>query len=217
LKVVCISDTHMAEPELPDGDILIHSGDALLAGRQAEWSKFVMWMSRLRRKFKHVFYVPGNHDAYVQQFPEQCKGDLLFHGVRLLIDQAIDFAEFSIYGTPWVGHINGRWAFEAPRSGSEDFLLRHFSGIRFSEKAKIKILVTHSPCHEILDNDFRHFGSQSLLTRVLEVKPDLHVFGHVHESYGTKEIEGIQFVNASIMSIEYEPSNAPITIELAGD
>ncbi len=175
-----------------------------------------MWMSKLRRKFKHVFYVPGNHDAYVQQCPEQCKGDLLFHGIRLLIDQAIDFAGFSIYGTPWVGHINGRWAFEAPRSGSEDFLQRHFSGIRFAETAKIKILVTHSPCHDILDNELRHFGSPILLNRVLEVKPDLHVFGHVHESYGMKELEGIQFVNASIMNIEYEPSNAPITIELAG-
>jgi Icc-related predicted phosphoesterase len=214
LRVVCISDTHMAEAELPEGDILIHSGDALLSGTAAEWSRFVMWLARVRKQFKHVFYVPGNHDAYVQQCPEICRSDLSFHGVCLLIDQSIEFAEFSIYGSPWVGHINGSWAFEAPKGGSEDFLSRHFSGIRFAANVKTKILVTHSPCHQILDNESRHFGSSVLLTRVLELKPDLHVFGHVHESYGTKVFQGVQFVNASIMSRDYKPLNAPIIVDI---
>lgn len=37
----------------------------------------------------------------------------------------------------------------------------------------------------------------SLFDRVFEVRPRLHVFGHIHEAAGITETAGITFLNAS--------------------
>lgn len=46
--------------------------------------------------------------------------------------------------------------------------------------------MTHCPPRSHLDVD--GFGDDFLLEEVLRVKPTLHVFGHVHEGYGSEMI-----------------------------
>merc|ERR1711936_557948 len=55
IRLVCISDTHcqaetMLEP-VPDGDILIHSGDFTNYGRKEEVVKFNNWLGTLPHRF----------------------------------------------------------------------------------------------------------------------------------------------------------------------
>ena len=89
----------------------------------------------------------------------------------------------------------------------------------------IDILITHSPPYGILDEvdsqehcTSYHVGSRSLLKRVCEIKPKLHVFGHVHEGYGDIIAEWTNtptaFVNASHVNEYYEPVNKPIRVIL---
>jgi len=61
-KIVCLSDTHNYNEEIavPDGDILIHAGDATLRGTIPEIEAFLAWFSRLPHK--HKVFVAGNHD-----------------------------------------------------------------------------------------------------------------------------------------------------------
>lgn len=50
--------------------------------------------------------------------------------------------------------------------------------------SNIDILMTHMPPKHILDktSSGKHWGSSSLREKVLkEIKPKVHVFGHVHE------------------------------------
>jgi len=56
-------------------------------------------------------------------------------------------------------------------------------------------------------------GCLALYNKVLQIKPKLHVFGHIHEGYGVKEHEGITFVNASSATIGYSLTNKPIEIK----
>ena len=42
----------------------------------------------------------------------------------------------------------------------------------------------------------------------------LNVFGHIHEAYGVEEVAGIKYVNASICTLQYQPTNAPIVVEI---
>ena len=69
--------------------------------------------------------------------------------------------------------------------------------------------------------------SDSLSLRLpYSVKPKLHVFGHIHGSYGVQmsdklSIDGLEgtvkrtiYVNASIMNEDYDPVNKPIRIQL---
>jgi Icc-related predicted phosphoesterase len=42
----------------------------------------------------------------------------------------------------------------------------------------------------------------------------LHVFGHIHEGYGTATRGGVQYVNAAICDRSYRPVNAPVVVDL---
>jgi len=221
MKIVCISDTHLSEPELPEGDILIHAGDALCNGALMEWNQFVGYLGKVAPQFKKVIYVPGNHDWWAFDFQELAKEELSSLRVRLLVDEQfdcmIDGVHVMIYGTPWVPFINGQWAFESPDNDFE-FLRRKFEHIGFESTSEvseaIKILVSHAPPYQILDKGRVHYGSTELLERVRQVQPALHVFGHIHEAHGVSELSGTKFVNAAIMDETYKPTNPPIVIEL---
>jgi Icc-related predicted phosphoesterase len=55
-----------------------------------------------------------------------------------------------------------------------------------------------------------------LLRHQLEnrLKPLLHVFGHIHGAYGAVYNRETLYVNASICTERYEPSNKPIIVDL---
>ena len=62
MKCVAISDTHNRHKKLklPDGDVLIHCGDATGLGSLNEFVEFNRWMSEQPHKYK--IFVAGNHD-----------------------------------------------------------------------------------------------------------------------------------------------------------
>lgn len=74
--------------------------------------------------------------------------------------------------------------------------------------------MTHGPPYGILDKTEEGLlvGCEELLAAVRRVQPKVHIFGHIHEGYGTLRREGTLFVNASIMTERYEPLNKPITV-----
>ena len=55
-------------------------------------------------------------------------------------------------------------------------------------------------------------GCADLLEIVKKIKPRVHAFGHIHEGYGLKEIEGTQFINACNLDVKYRVKNDPINI-----
>ncbi|RXW15685.1 hypothetical protein EST38_g10167 [Candolleomyces aberdarensis] len=59
-RFVCISDTHCKTFEVPDGDVLLHSGDLTKVGRTVEMKKTMEWIYGLPHKVKIV--IAGNHD-----------------------------------------------------------------------------------------------------------------------------------------------------------
>jgi len=63
----------------------------------------------------------------------------------------------------------------------------------------LDFLVTHMPPHQILDRYLtKNLGCPYLRDTVLDrFKPRVHMFGHVHESRGKKNIDGVQFINAA--------------------
>jgi hypothetical protein len=53
-----------------------------------------------------------------------------------------------------------------------------------------------------------------LIDKVLEIKPKVHAFGHVHGGYGQREYKGIKFFNASLLDEAYRVRNAPHIADL---
>ena len=64
MRIVCISDTHLVHRDgdfpIPDGDLLIHAGDATYHGTQEEIREFNAWFAALPHANK--IFVAGNHD-----------------------------------------------------------------------------------------------------------------------------------------------------------
>lgn len=75
IKVVCISDTHNQQLELPDGDLLIHAGDLSAQGTLAELQAQLDWLNSLPHRHKVV--IGGNHDRLLDpKFEEKFPGVL---------------------------------------------------------------------------------------------------------------------------------------------
>lgn len=77
-----------------------------------------------------------------------------------------------------------------------------------------KVLITHSPAYGILDfDDSINYGSKEILARINDVRPTLHLFGHIHAQHGITNESGITFSNGAIMNTDYTNLNAPNLLE----
>ena len=95
----------------------------------------------------------------------------------------------------------------------KDYMVLHTAIV-----ADVDILITHGPALGILDQNMAgiYCGSNSLKNRVQELQNlKLHIFGHIHESRGTKIQNNKLFVNAAICGIPYtDVIYNPITVEI---
>lgn len=219
MKIVCLSDTHTmgAQIQVPDGDVLVHSGDHTMNGRRAQIEKAMRWLSGLPHRHKVI--IAGNHDFLFQEKKVIQRWLKRYHkNVHYLEDSWIEIDGVRFYGTPWQPWFHN-WAFNLPHPS--DPLARVTAKNVFDQiPAGTDVLLTHSPPFSILDRTLQENdwddrkGSEELLYRVAQVRPKLHVFGHIHESYGQLQKYGIHFVNASICTRKYEPINTPIVVEI---
>ena len=213
-KIVCLSDTHNSNSQIdvPDGDILIHSGDATITGTVEEIKRFNEWFSALPHK--HKIFVAGNHDWLFERNNELAR-TLLNTKIIYLQDLACEIEGLKIYGSPWQPRFFD-WAFNLMR-GAE--LAEKWSLI----PNDIDILITHGPPNGILDAVEQSWGTDytgcvELRKRVEKIarlgKLKLHVFGHIHRGYGVAEDFGVRFVNASNCDEAYKPVNPPVVVDL---
>lgn len=205
MKIVAISDTHMRQPKLPEGDVLVHSGDATFHGSIEEVSKFGAWWNKL--EYKHKIFIPGNHDWLFQRSEHLARQ--MIESI-VLIDQAVEIDGIKFYGSPWQPWFYD-WAFNLERG----------------EEIKAKwdlipdgtdVLVTHGPPNGFLDYvpSGGNVGCKDLLDAVCRVRPKYHIFGHIHYSRGEKywEHTGTTFMNAAICDEAYMASNTPIVFDI---
>ena len=201
-RIVCISDTHSQTdnedfPAIPDGDILIHSGDFTNHGTHEDIQKFNAWLGTLPHQHKVV--IAGNHDktfdaTFENNNEESAKEvqDMLTNATYLQ-DTLIELNNLKIFGSPWV-----------PRHGHWGFLLNESQRLeKWSEiPEEIDVLITHGPPHGIGDLTDRdvHMGCKHLLAKVKEVKPKLHVYGHIHEAAGIRTDGATIFANAGTVA-----------------
>jgi len=221
-KIVCISDTHcqLDEIEVPEGDILIHAGDALSRGTYSEFSEFIKRFSALPHKYK--VYVPGNHDRVTELNEELIRDDCTALGVRYINNESLEILGIKFYGSGITPRFHD-WAWNrdsgdggtsyGPNNINYDPIKPYWDAI----PDEVDVLITHGPVKGILDvsvYDGRQCGCYYLLQRVMDIKPKYHVFGHIHNWGGmTEVVEGVTFINASVCNEAYDPTNEIVTID----
>lgn len=217
--IVCISDTHNRQPDLPPGDLLIHSGDLTENGSFDEIQTQLTWLSP--QPYQHIVVVPGNHDVlldeeFLDKYPERRYGqtktrhDLDWGDIHYLQDSSLTLnftidqdphqnessnprsKQLTIYGSPWTPQYTIS-AFQYPQD--EDIWTRKIP-------SNSDIVITHGPPRLHLDTPgLRHVGCPYLAQEIFRVRPRLHVFGHIHASYGRESLilDGVRLAHDEIM------------------
>lgn len=226
VRIVHISDTHLRHDQyvldqnIPDGDILVHSGDFSKFSFSRHFHKeedYLKEINELNKFFdslphKYKIFVAGNHETnFPNHRPEQTAR--LLTSCIYLQDSLITIKGIRFYGSPWNGLRHNSFArgFSSPYSN----LLRYWRKI----PDETDILITHNPPLHIFDlgsnkhvfnvavycnqcneyhKEYRHFGCPDLRNEILNrIRPKVHLFGHAHEPNGTCWQDGILFSNAA--------------------
>lgn len=213
LKIVAFSDTHSHHRKIsiPDGDILICAGDITYQGELPIIEDFCKWMASFSHKYKILIF--GNHEVgiengYKRSIALKMVAD---NDITYLEDSGIEIEGLKFWGSP-ITKFFYNWEWNRHPGPN---IKKHWDKI----PDDTNILITHGPPYGILDVNAsgEHCGCYDLLERVWELKQlRLMAFGHIHKNKDEipVEIEGVKFVNASILDERYKIHNDPVIIDL---
>lgn len=197
MRILHLSDTHGVHQhliKLPEADIIVHSGDFTMTGTESEAIDFIKWLSHL--PYAHKIFICGNHD--------ECLYGAIIEGldanVQYLNNSRIEINGIKFYGVPM-------------------FLNDCITGRQFQNYTNIptdtNVVITHEPPCGILDEtDKTNFGSEKLLQRIKNIKPNAHLFGHIHRHHGMQKIGSTIFSNGAIMNDNYTQLQIPNIIDI---
>jgi len=221
MKITFISDTHAKHNQvtssLPGGDVLIHAGDISNKGYRTEIQDFIKWFSTIEN-YTHKIFIAGNHDfscqdevSVVQELLRLNPGsEYLYDDMFLIGDESADYDDMvKVWGSPWQPEFYN-WAFNLPRQGAE---LKEVWNMIPSD---VDILITHGPPYGHLDYvtySKQNVGCELLRDRIDLIKPKIHVFGHIHSSYGYKFDGTTHFFNAAVLDERYNFTQKPLSVE----
>jgi|LakMenEpi03Aug12_release.lakeMendotaPanAssembly.Ray.scaffolds.fasta_scaffold345354_2 Icc-related predicted phosphoesterase len=218
MKITFISDTHnkhnLITEDLPGGDLLIHAGDISSMGYEHEITNFCKWLDNINN-YKTKVFISGNHDWGFQDSPTDSLRIINTHkSINYLQDDLLMVGEnyedmVKIWGSPWQPEFYN-WAFNLPRNGDE------LKGKWGMIPMNTDILVTHGPAWGFVDTikgTTTHLGCELLTERIKEIKPKIHVCGHIHSGHGYVFDGNTHFINAAVLGERYTYENKPITVE----
>lgn len=194
---------------MPEGDVLVHSGDLTYRGTVTEISNELFKLARLSEKFRYTLLISGNHDWLGEYNPSLMAQLCKDNGITYLDDSGICIDGVNFYGSPYQPEFC-EWAFNLPR------------GEKLKQKWALipddtHVLITHGPPAGILDKTpyGEAVGCEDLYRRTKELTNlKLHVFGHIHDGYGQLILGETTFVNASTCTEQYKPTNKPIVVTI---
>ena len=181
MKILHISDTHGKHQilkDLPNADVIVHTGDITEDGTEEEVKDFIEWFSGL--SYAHKIFIASNHDdclygANIEGLPDN---------VHYLCNDGITIDGIKFYGVPMF---------------LQDDLDGNFPELFGRIPADTDVLLTHQPPLGILDEqDGINYGDYTLFKRVMDVWPKCHLFGHLHHTEKTQEVfRRVRFSNAA--------------------
>ena len=212
-----ISDTHgyHRDPhlELPDGDLLIHAGDLTMDGDMGVLYDVNEWFGELGKQFNDIVVIGGNHDRTLGK-PDMIAYKLFTNAIYLQ-NSSVRIDDKLIWGCP-----DTPWNFPSLANYFAFGKTRDKMGFKGMPK-DVDILVTHCPpfgygdkLAEHSSDPNVHIGDKKLLSLVQKYKPELNVFGHIHEGYGVYEEKYTTFINASVVNEYYNLINDPVVMYL---
>jgi Icc-related predicted phosphoesterase len=172
-------------------------GDFTSFGREGHVEDFNDWLGTLKYKYKTVV-VAGNHENNLKNLPKRLSNAIFLDQSEVIV------CGYKIYGT--------KFFWKSPGGNPYYDMIPNDTNI----------LITHQPPEHYFDGAY---GCPTLLKRVQQIKPKLHLFGHIHmqgrkRGFGTKEdnLEGTEFINAAMCAEKDKIcEDGVMIVELDGD
>lgn len=203
------SDTHNKHKELtvPDNiDIAICAGDMGTYKdpymNLKDLNEGLEWFESLDIDTK--IYSPGNHDTALDY---HLLHSSQYKWLDIVIHETIEVDGIKIFCSPYTPEFFN-WAYNK----NDKQLKELWEDI----PNNTDILVTHGPPYMILDKCQYGYraGCKSLAKKVKEIKPKIHVFGHIHEDGGKMEkIDETYYYNAAVLDLDYYYNNNGFVIK----
>lgn len=212
MKICAISDMHDHAIELPKCNILAIAGDISMSGGPVWFQeKFIPYLMDQKNKYDICLLVFGNHDDGIYMNDKWKDMEMnIPKNIKVLNNASFKYNELKFYGSPNCKYIPGFL-----NTFNEETL----KDIYLNMTDDIDVLITHSPPYGIGDtpiDDCYHLGSASLLEKVRQIKPKIHIFGHVHTGKKYVKENGTDFFNVSILDEDYNLAYQPTIINIAG-
>ena len=185
VRIVHMSDTfnHLKPNNknkfLPDGNILVHSGNFTLHGTEAEFTNFDNWLASVSNIYFYRIVCLGHRDVRRFGIEWDVLKELLPHATHVLCNEEATILGIKFYSVPWHWAYNFNYTLKptAPRDASSRF-----------EKIPegVDVLITHGPAYSRLDRTIEgdNWGSKELLNAIKSIKPLVHLHGHLSEGRG---------------------------------
>lgn len=227
IKCMHISDTHEANiadiviTDLKDKakekegiDILFISGDMTYRGAYKKLKKVREQLTDLIQYgyVSDVAVTPGNHELSFQRadgYDNPVLARSCFQGnanIHLFLHEAKEIQGIKIFGSPWTPEFHN-WAY--------NYFWYEAENLWNQIPNNTQVLMTHGPPEFIMDEvheymKVKYCGCPVLAKKIVNT-PSIkyHLFGHIHEGYGTVEKQGTTYMNSSIMDGNYKPTNKP--------
>lgn len=223
VRFCCVSDMHNVHRQLAmpieedEVDVVLVTGD--VSNRGSPWviEDVDQWLGEL--PVSHRVLCGGNHDVTLHasfcrdQWPrfleEEPSLPMTMRNAVVLQDSGVELMGIRIFGFPWV-HRNHGWAWEVTEEE-----MKALATQRIPEGTDV--LMTHNPSagwkNRGFLNEHLDLGSVAIRDRCREIKPAVHVFGHVHGGYGIEKGSVPLVINASSVTSSYKP-RAPLYFDL---
>ncbi len=193
MKIISFGDVHMATRNLErmgevmrDTELVIVSGDLTNFGGVDDARKVI---TDVRRACPSVLALPGNLDKR-EVIPFLENEGIALHGKGLVIDGIGIFGCGGSNITP----------FGTPMELSEDEIYTTLrAGYEAVREVRPLLMICHTPpyetkCDRIMSG--KPVGSTAARQFIEEVKPEVCISGHIHESAGVDEIGPTKILNA---------------------
>ncbi|KAI6889893.1 metallophosphoesterase domain-containing protein [Hortaea werneckii] len=210
-----MSDTHGEEMKhkcVADADVAIHCGDLTEESKLHEFKTALQTLQSIRAPLKLV--IAGNHDFTldVPAFKRKLSAidppfdDALVKreyggfgearalweseeakaaGIHFLDEgthtfQLANGSTLTVFASPYTCSFSADWGFQYRPDEEHEWSLQPGTDIA----------ITHSPPLGVLDrtDDGKRAGRPSLFAAVASARPQVHCFGHIHESWGAKKV-----------------------------
>lgn len=197
MKILHLSDTHNCHDrlrDLPEADVVVHSGDFCMVGTEHEAIDFLNWFCNL--PYKHKIFICGNHDDCLYG----ANIDGLDNNVHHLSNSGIEIEGVTFYGVPMF---------------LEDCITERQNQNYANIPDDTDVLITHSPAFGILDfDDGINYGSEEILKKLSDLHLKAHLFGHIHAKHGIIGQNGVIFSNGAIMNSDYNNLFKPNIVQI---